>query len=261
MREKEIRAVFFDIDGTLVSFKTHSMPSSTKEALEKLRARGIKMFIATGRSPLLVDNVDKSMFDGIIGLNGQYCEVDGEIVHSHFIPAGDVRGAKSFLRKHNVAALFEAPDKLSLNLTNDMVDEGARLVDIRMPDPTHIDDIDDNNILQLIFFGGPEYESELLEAMPSCVATRWTPLLSDIIPRGGGKHVGVEKILAHFGIAREECMAFGDGENDITMLQYAGTGIAMGNAAPIVKQAADYVTTSVDSNGISKALKYYRLIK
>ena len=64
----------------------------------------------------------------------------------------------------------------------------------------------------------------------------------------------------HLGIPREETMAFGDGENDISMLKAAGTGVAMGNAAEDVMSAAGYVTTSVDENGVYNALKHFNII-
>ena len=117
-----------------------------------------------------------------------------------------------------------------------------------------------DGILQLIFFGNIEQEEAVLRGMPACEATRWTHLLCDIIPRGGGKHIGIQKVLDHYGFAREECMAFGDGDNDITMLRYAGIGVAMGNADAAVKAAADYVTTGTDASGIAKALRHFGML-
>ena len=68
------------------------------------------------------------------------------------------------------------------------------------------------------------------------------------------KAVGIESVLRHFGLDRSECIAFGDGGNDIEMLEYCGIGVAMGNADDTVKQHADHVTTSVDDEGIEQAL-------
>ena len=82
-----------------------------------------------------------------------------------------------------------------------------------------------------------------------------------MIPKQGGKTAGIESILKHYGIKKEEIMAFGDAENDIEMLQYAQIGVAMGNADDEVKEAADYVTDMVDSDGIYKALKHFRILK
>ena len=79
-------------------------------------------------------------------------------------------------------------------------------------------------------------------------------------PACGGKPVGMQKMLERFGLRREECMAFGDGANDIEMLQYAGLGIAMGNGDDEVKRAADYVTDAVDADGIVNALRHFGLL-
>ena len=80
-----IKAVFFDIDGTLVSFKTHRVPPSTVQALERLRARGIKLFIATGRHHADLNNLGGLAFDGYITLNGQYCYDDRGVIYQNCI--------------------------------------------------------------------------------------------------------------------------------------------------------------------------------
>ena len=70
----------------------------------------------------------------------------------------------------------------------------------------------------------------------------------------------MEQLLKHFGISREETIAFGDGENDMEMLEYAGIGVAMGNAEEKVKQCADYVTGDTDKGGIPSALRHYGIL-
>ena len=71
------------------------------------------------------------------------------------------------------------------------------------------------------------------------------------IPKNGGKVIGIQKVLEHYGIRQEEMIAFGDGENDMEMLAWAGTGVAMGNAAPCAKESADWVAPAVDEDGIA----------
>ena len=261
-----VRAVFFDIDGTLVSFKTHRMPESTRKALETLRGQGMKLFISTGRHELLIDNVDKSLFDGIVSLNGQCVRIGDEVIHTNAMPVEDVRAAVAFVRKHGVATIFEGVDFIRMNTVTDMAREGAALINLDLPEPTDISDIPNHPILQLIFFGNIEQEEAVLRGMPACEATRWMHLLCVIIlrggggPRGGGGRGGSRRGLDHYVFVREECMAFGDGDNDITMLRYAGIGVAMGNADAAVKAAADYVTTGTDASGIAKALRHFGML-
>ena len=85
-------------------------------------------------------------------------------------------------------------------------------------------------------------------------------IFADILPEGGGKPNGLAAMLKHFGWTRDEAIAFGDGGNDVTMLDYAGIGVAMGNACDTAKQAADYVTDDIMKDGLAKALGHFHLI-
>ena len=78
--------------------------------------------------------------------------------------------------------------------------------------------------------------------------------------KGNTKQKGIDEIIRHFGIRLEETMAFGDGGNDVSMLRHAAIGVAMGNAVDEVKEHANYITTSVDENGIANALKHFSII-
>jgi Cof subfamily protein (haloacid dehalogenase superfamily) len=256
-----IKAVFFDIDGTLVSFATHRIPDSTMQAIDRLKSKGIKVFIATGRSELLIDNLDLDLFDGVITFNGQYCrDRAGNVIYKNAMPASDVEGALEYIGQTGIPCLFEGADFMVINASNDNEKRSSAMLNLKLPPVSDLSEIAGRDIIQLIFYGSLEEEKELLATMPSCQSTRWTSLLCDVIPKGGGKHIGIEKVLEYYGLTREQSMAFGDGENDISMLRYAGTGIAMGNASDTVKQAADYITDTVDEDGIAKALQHFLVI-
>ena len=74
--------------------------------------------------------------------------------------------------------------------------------------------------------------------MPGCRGVRWNPLFVDVIPNDGGKGKGIEKLLYYMGLSKDEAMAFGDGGNDIEMLEFVKYGVAMGNAGEDVKKSA-----------------------
>ena len=103
-------------------------------------------------------------------------------------------------------------------------------------------------------------QEKFLSVMPHCVYTRWHPQGIDILPRGNGKADGIQTTLDHYGLEREEVIAFGDGDNDLSMLKLAGTAVAMGNAVEHVKAAADYVTDTVENDGICQALRHFGLL-
>ena len=105
-------------------------------------------------------------------------------------------------------------------------------------------------------------EMHLVEDLQEDLAiTRWNPYAVDMIAKGGGKDESIRRYLQEWGLTREECIAFGDGENDIGMLKYAGIGVAMGNAEDCVKEVADYVTDGVDEDGILNALKHFGILE
>ena len=99
-----------------------------------------------------------------------------------------------------------------------------------------------------------------MRLMPGCKAVRWYPTFVNVIGEQSGKPVGIAKVCEKYGLGIDEIMAFGDGGNDVDMLRFAGTGVAMGNAADNVKQAADYVTADIDDDGVFEALKHFDVI-
>ena len=94
-----------------------------------------------------------------------------------------------------------------------------------------------------------------MACIPNCRAVRWTPVFADIIPKTGGKAVGIEAMLNHLGLDFSQCAAFGDGGNDIEMLQAAGIGVAMGGSVKEVIQAADFTTRPLEEDGVEYALE------
>ena len=107
----------------------------------------------------------------------------------------------------------------------------------------------------------PEHQKQLLDSiLDECAITSWYPTGIDVIPFGGGKSKGIKQFVEANGLKIEETMAFGDGDNDADMLEYVGIGVAMGNGTQKAKAAADYITDSIDDNGIENALRHFHII-
>ncbi len=255
---KNIRAAFFDIDGTLVSFKTHSVPQSTIVALNKLRQHGVKLFIASGRQAGLINNLGSLHFDGYVTINGALTLVDNKIIDRHPIPQSDIDAIIEHISTNEkFPCIFVTEKDILLNYSNDDVETIKQLINFPNIPVGNIKNGISDDVYQLIAFFKQEYESKVMAQLPNCTTARWHPLFTDIIASKVSKVSGIEQICKHFGIQQDETIAFGDGGNDIEMLQWAGIGIAMDNASNNVKAIADYVTTSVDDNGISNAVKHF----
>lgn len=255
-----IKAIFFDIDGTLVSFQTHQIPSSTLKALKQLKQNGIKIFIATGRGKDGLDVIKDIPFDGYITLNGQYCYNEEELIYENTIQPTDLQALLDYLKKEPFPCGFTEENTKYFNMRDERVDEIHSI--------THNDDhpagdcsqVIHHKVYQCMCFVDEQKEKELLQIMPHCTSARWHPLFCDISPQGGTKQNGIDQFLKYYHLDLAETMAFGDGGNDIQMLKHVNRSVAMGNANDEVKNIADYVTDSVDDNGIEKALKHFKLI-
>lgn len=260
-----IKAVFFDVDGTLISFKTHKMPESTREALNKLREKGIKLFIATGRSPFALPKIKEILnfkFDGYVMLNGQYCIIDDKVIRDESLPLEGLKQVMPYMEKNKIACEFVEIDYTYLNFVNDRVLElrkflGGTVADYEIQNPERALA---EPTYQLCAYIKDYEEKEFFENMPGCRGVRWNPLFVDVINGKGGKSVGIKEMLNYLKISEDEAMAFGDGGNDIEMLQFVKYGIAMGNAGENVKKAAVYVARDIDDDGIYSALVRYNVI-
>ena len=256
-----IKAVFFDIDGTLVSFKTHRVPDSAKRAIAALRAKGVRVFIASGRQLLAINNLEDLQFDGYVTLNGGYCIVGEQVIYKHSMPSEDMVSLVQYMEeRENFPCIFVHENAFCINYTDERTDEVFRLLNFPQPPTLPLREAATGDIFQLVAFFTKEQEKAIMAVMPHCEATRWNPLFSDVIPKGSSKQVGVDKMLDYFGITLHESMAFGDGGNDVLMFKHVGIGVAMGNAEDEVKRAADYVTDSVDEDGVEKALRHFGVI-
>ena len=123
-----------------------------------------------------------------------------------------------------------------------------------------VDDVISQGILQITPFLTEEEESSVLPNLPGCTSARWYPAFCDITSAAADKANGIRAIAQYMGLDISETMAFGDGGNDMSMLSAAGVGVAMGNTLDKVKAEADYVTTSVDDDGIRNALLHFGVI-
>lgn len=259
-----IKALFFDVDGTLVSFDTHCVPPSTIDALQRAKERGVKIFTATGRPRQLLNNIASAepLMDGYILATGALCMIGDEVVSEDLIPKAQVEAIVDFCNSRNLPAVVVGKHDVQIVNRNDMVDH----VFYDMLNVTYskfdvpVDEVIEQGVLQITPFINEQEESSILPHLNGCASARWHPAFCDMTSRTADKAAGIGAIASHLGIDISETMAFGDGGNDISMLQAVGTGIAMGNARDEVKAHADYVTSSVDEDGIMNALRHFNVI-
>lgn len=251
-RTKTPKLIFFDVDGTLLPGNAGSIPGDTVEAIRELQKRGHKVVTCTGRHPNEVKAFDHVGFDGYVLLNGQLCR-DSSLrpIFSNPIVGTD---------KDELLRVFHG-DQVPLIL----VELGRQFMNFHTE---HVKEVQDECAI-------PVYPIEEYTGADILMATafvdwdlkigglkvaRWHQWALDVYPDGAGKKQGIEVMMKHFGVDRENTIAFGDAHNDIEMLQFAGIGVAMGNGYEETKKAADYVTGDCDKGGIVDGLRHFGLI-
>lgn len=259
-----IRAIFFDIDGTMVSYRNKIMSQQLHDDLLALQRAGILIFVCSGRARQDLESTGMLRdveFDGYITVNGQCCYDRHGVYRDNPLPKADLKAAMEVLEAHpELAALVEEDGVAYLTCHNHRVDEVFEFLHTKKYPVMSARRMLDHKVYQFIPLVNREEEHLFVDAMPGCTQARWHPLGIDVMPKGEGKADGIRATLAHFGLKAEETMAFGDGENDITMLSLAGIGVAMGSADERVKAAADYVTDTVEEEGVPKALRHFSLL-
>ena len=255
-----MKAVFLDIDGTVLSHRQGKVPESTKNAIYEMKARGMKVFAATGRHILEMEKLplDGLCFDGYVTLNGQLClDEKKSLVYDFPIGEADTKELISLFEKKEVPTMIVESDSMYINYVDESVRLAQNAISTAVPE---IGTYTGKNVYQVIVYDEEKNVQKWMSPLRECKENIWHLEAFDIIPKQGGKVAGIQKMIERLGIRREEIMAFGDGGNDVDMLRYAKIGIAMGNAGEHVKKHADYVTACVDDDGILKALKLYGIL-
>lgn len=259
------KALFFDIDGTLVSFQTHEIPPSTIDALQEAKALGMKIFISTGRPRILINNLGAlqklHLIDGYITMNGAYCFVGNDILYKSAIRPDEVYTLTHFCADRRIPCIVVGENDICACCPDERVNRifyEHLKVTTPIPDMPVEEAILHKEVFQLTPFITAEEEALVSPHIPHCEIGRWHPAFADVTALGNTKQQGIDVIIRYFGIDLKDTVAFGDGGNDISMLKHAGIGIAMGNAQDHVKAAARYVTRTVDEDGIAYAIEAIR---
>ena len=254
------KILFFDVDGTLYNSEKR-LPTSTKEALFSARRNGYEIAIATGRAPFMIQSLLEELeIDTYVTLNGQYVVYKGQVIFTDSIPNEYLQRIIEFGERRNEPVVFINEHEMIASVPhNERVK--SSLGSLKFPYP-RIDALfyKEQKVYQTLIFVEEKDEHLYQEAFPHVQLVRWHPYACDILPEGGSKARGISKVLEHVGKTMDDAVTFGDGLNDVEMLEAAGTGVAMGNGHEKAKEAADVIAPHVDEDGIYKVMKELGII-
>lgn len=257
------KAVFFDIDGTLWD-ADNNIPESTKIAIKKLKKAGNYAFICSGRARGYIQNPELMAldFDGVVAGCGTHIEWHGNTIYLHEIDDTLAKLTLETVRKHDIRPIFEGRNHLYFDEEDFGSDlYGKKLIrelgDRWYTIKDHVGDWEFSKLSCDI--QGKETKECFEKLSPYYDFLVHNSMFVEMVPKGHSKASGIAKVCEYLKIDVFDTFAVGDSVNDLEMLKFAGTGIAMGNASDDAKQVADYVTASLNNDGIYKAMEHFGL--
>ncbi len=256
------KMIIFDIDGTLVENKQHTILKSTIDTLKKLKEDGHELVVATGRHFPLLFNIEilKPLIDNYILINGQQIRSNNKIIYNDTFSLEDLKKLLKGFEDARIPYGCVSSDGVYVNERNESVDYAYALFGLEMPE------IDKQyylkeDIYQIWCFGQNDEVKEFSKNYPEFDFISWGKYGFDVLPHGRNKAKSLKILADYLGIDMQDTIAIGDGLNDLEMIKTAGFGIAMGNGNEKLKECADYVTDDAINDGLYKAFKYLGLVK
>ncbi len=263
MQEK---VLVLDIDGTLTNSKKEITPA-TKRGIQTVLEHGHKVILASGRPTPGMRRYEQELelekYGGyLLSFNGARiieCRT-GEIVYQRILPMSIIPSLYGFAKRNGCGLVTYFGDQvISAFEPDEYVELESRINGMPIKVVENFVDYVDFDIVKCILTApadkAPQLEKELQEKYQDVVSVyRSEPFFIEIMPKNVDKATSLDRMLETVGLTRENAICCGDGFNDISMIQYAGTGVAMGNAQPAVKEVADYITGTNDEDGLVQVI-------
>lgn len=260
---KKYKAVFSDIDGTILN-TSHQIPEKTKEKIVALHDQGIPFVLVSARMPKGMTAIR----DELGGKNPMICysgalvvDEDGKPIYSVALQTEE---AKDLCKKIPEIApdvsvnVYSNDNWMAEDLEEYWVDQEMKITGVQAEKVSFQDEKVMKEVHKILCMGPAEsislLEKKLQALFPGIRIYKSKDTYLEIMSMKASKSDAVHMLEKVFGVTREEIAAFGDGHNDIDMIEYAGLGVAMGNASQEVKDAADYVTDVNDREGLRQVL-------
>ena len=260
-----MKLIFFDIDGTLISDGKMIIPDSAKAAITKARENGHICMINTGRTKCMVgpELAEQLEFDGYLYGCGTMAVYHGKTLFHHCFPMEQSLHIIEGLRRHKVDAILEGCEDDYCELYEDMHTDFFREY-VSCFRTFHFDTYAKAPGKYDKFYAHVNHAKDMegfyQEFKEELDFIDREKGFYEIVPKGCSKATGICHMAELLNIPMEDTVAIGDSNNDYSMLEMAGTSIAMGNSTQTILDMADYVTTDVDKDGIWNALKWLKVI-
>ena len=248
-----IKAFLFDIDDTLYSHKLHKVPESAKYTIQKLKEKGYLLGVCSSRFPREFYSLPKDIFDHIdliIADTGGMILKDDQILHVETMNKEDIDQYIQYLDSQENMFYLWVPSSGEPHFSKEPT-EHLRQHNISWSGycPS-VQKYQGEPLTNILFFEANDHQmNEIIEMVGRESVENWTTS-GHINPKGINKAYGLQYFCHYFNLNQDEVVCFGDGRNDITMIENAGIGVAVGNSHEKLKKFADYVCDPIEDDGI-----------
>jgi len=263
------KLLVLDLDGTLTNSKKQ-ISDRTKSTLIKAQERGITIVLASGRPTYgivpLAEELQLAKFGGyILSYNGGTIInwKTKEVIHESLISSEKLPLLHEIAVKNGVEIIsYQNEHIISETSDNEYVIYEAFLNKMVIKEVDSFKDAVSFPVPKCLIVGKPEKLQQLETEMNNSFGHemsiyRSEPFFLELVPLNIDKAKSLQKLLHYTGHTREEMIACGDGFNDLSMIKFAGMGVAMANAQPIVKEASDYITLSNEEDGVAHVVEMF----
>ncbi|NCB32898.1 MAG: HAD family phosphatase [Erysipelotrichia bacterium] len=257
----EIKAVFFDIDGTTYQHTKHATPESTLTAFELLKQAGKKLCVVTSRSRdemIHLPEIYMNYLDGIICIDGTDIRLGQKIITKQ-IPDKDTAAIISWLDRNH--AVYRWVDSQGHGWINTHEPDVDALFDYEYSMVPPLRRWQGESVLHIVYYLNAANQMNEITEITKNLSTIDYSYVHHVFSRYAGKGTALEEVAQYWGFSACETAAFGDGFNDLELMEKAAVGIAMGNGCEPCQNAADYITETIDQDGFYRACVKFGWIK
>ncbi len=263
------KAVFIDMDGTLLK-QDHTISNVNKNALRKLLNNGIMVVPISARPLHGILPITKQVIPDnmpVVSLNGSYIFHNNEIVYQANIPVPDIINLHGELKKYDVSVMYYSQLEWFATRDSNLINKEQKITSVKIKIQPFEQTVGEWKIKRrgpnkVLIAGDKDLVTDIEKKLLGMYGGKLNiyksqPSYLEVMHLQASKTKAIEFLLNKFDIQQSEIIAIGDNYNDKGMIEFAGTGVAMGNAPDEIKMVADYVTDTNNNDGVAKALNHF----
>ncbi len=251
---------FFDLDHTLLNEQT-KVDDEVAQAMEQLRKNNVLPVISSGRNIFEIKEIlNRTKIDTVVGANGSFVQFEGKPVYKATLANPLLEKFFAYTQSFNEEATVYDDKNYRITGINETVKKNYASINTPVPPVGAEDYIKSHQVFMMVVVTVGHDEDYRKKFADSLTFFRNTPYSMDVVKAGGSKKKGIQELIKNAHLEGIPTYAFGDGNNDIPMLDYVDHAVVMGNGLPVVKKYAEFITSKNTDHGIVNGLKHYGLI-